>query len=220
MVRLILVDDEVDLLRGLATGLRLEGYAIDTATDGQTAIDLLGLSTYDLACLDVRMPGADGWEVCRWIRQHSVETRVIMLTAQDDITDRVRGLDLGADDYLVKPFGFAELAARIRALLRRPAAASGALVTHGGITIDTARRTVERNGLPLALSPKEFSLLRYLTLHGDRPVSAEELLEHVWDAQADPFSHVVKVTIMGLRKKLGPPDPIETMVGVGYRLAS
>jgi DNA-binding response OmpR family regulator len=226
-VRLLVVEDEADLSDALALGLRREGYAVDVALDGATALDKLATTDYDLVCLDLNLPDMDGREVCRVIRASSpidpAETapRVLMLTARDGLDDRVAGLDEGADDSLVKPFGFPELTARVRALLRRDVGGFGARMTLGALELDAARYDARRHGVELDLTPKEFALLRFLMLHPGEVLTPERLLEHVWDEHADPFSNTVRVTISNLRRKLaeaGPGQPIETVVGRGYRL--
>jgi DNA-binding response OmpR family regulator len=226
-VRLLIVEDEVDLATALAVGLRREGYAVDVVHDGASALERLTYTPYDVVCLDVGLPDGDGISVCRELRAtHDPNVgpapRVLMVTARSGLDDRVGGLDAGADDYLAKPYSFVELAARIRALLRRETANSGAVLRHGDIEVDTACFSARRGDLPLDLTPKEFALLRYLMLHPGQVLTPERLLEHVWDEQADPFSNTVRVTISTLRRKLAtasPEQPIETVVGVGYRLA-
>jgi DNA-binding response OmpR family regulator len=226
-VRLLVVDDEVDLADAVATGLRREGHAVDVAHDGGTALDLLGLDEYDLVLLDITMPGdLDGLDVCRAIRAGAAAgpmPRVLMLTARDEVDDRVTGLDAGADDYLVKPFAFKELSARVRTLLRREAAPSGALLEVGDLRLDTARQAAWRADVELDLTPKELSVLHWLLSRPGVVVSQEELLTHVWDANADPFTDTVRVTVGTLRRKLesarpDAPSPIETVIGQGYRL--
>jgi DNA-binding response OmpR family regulator len=227
-VRLLIVEDEHDLAQALAAGLRREGYAVDLAADGGTALERASLTDYDLVCLDLGLPDIDGREVCRRLKQGPRDgepaPRVLMLTARDSLDERVAGLDDGADDYLVKPFSFAELAARLRALARRDLGVGGAMMRVAGIELDAARFTVQRDGRALDLTAKEFALLRYFMLHPDEVLTPERLLEHVWDEHADPFTNTVRVTISNLRRKLatGPADdqPIETVIGVGYRLRS
>jgi len=223
----LVVDDEEELAEAVARGLRREGYAVDLAHSGEDALDRAWETPYDLVCLDLTMPGMDGLDVCRELRlnpPHGSAPRVLMLTARADVSDRVAGLDHGADDYLVKPFAFAELSARVRTLLRRDSSASSALVRIGDIVVDTARHRATRGGSEVALTAKEFALLRYFVTYPDRVISQEELLEHVWDANADPFTNTVRVTVGTLRRKLnaagpeGVDSPIETVIGSGYRL--
>jgi DNA-binding response OmpR family regulator len=224
-MRVLVVEDEADLADAVARGLRRDGYAVDVAYDGEEALDKLEVNAYDVVCLDLNLPGTDGIEVCRRLRaaqdSYTSVPRVLMLTARDTPGDRVLGLDEGADDYLVKPFDFEELKARIRALLRRDAGRSGALLQVGDLELDTARHEARRAGRQLALTPKEFSLLRYFMSRAGQVLSQEDLLEHVWDENADPFTNTVRVTVMTLRRKLadaGGGQPIETVVGRGYRL--
>ena len=225
-MRVLVVEDETDLADAIARGLRRDGYAVDVAYDGDEALDKAGVNAYDVICLDLNLPGVDGLEVCRQVRAGGSHDggpapRVLMLTARDGTRDRVAGLDEGADDYLVKPFEFDELKARIRALLRRDAGRSGALLRVGDLELDTARHEARRDGRPLALTPKEFALLRYFMARHGEVLSQEDLLEHVWDENADPFTNTVRVTVMTLRRKLaeaGEGQPIETVVGRGYRL--
>jgi DNA-binding response OmpR family regulator len=222
-VRLLVVEDERDLADAIAKGLRREGYAVDVAHDGGEALDKIAITPYDLVCLDLTLPVVDGREVCRRLRQgdDGESTRVLMLTARDSLDDRVAGLDDGADDYLVKPFAFPELAARVRTLLRRDAGRTGAVVKVGDLTIDTARHEATRGARVLDLTAKEFALLRYFVAHPGEVLSQEQLLEHVWDEYADPFTNTVRVTVGTLRRKLtaaGEEPVIETVIGSGYRL--
>ncbi len=223
-VRVLVVEDEVDLAEAVATGLRREGYAVDVANDGDEALAKLGYTEYDLVCLDLTLPRVDGTEVCRRIRSGetaSTDARVLMLTARDSVGDRVAGLDEGADDYLVKPYAFAELTARVRTLLRRDAGKSGALLRVGELSLDTARLTAHRGDRELDLTAKEFALLRYFMAHAGEVLSTEDLLEHVWDEFTDPFTNTVRVTVGTLRRKLsagGEVPIIETLIGSGYRL--
>lgn len=224
VMRVLVVDDEVDLAEAIARGLRREGYAVDLAHDGEEALEKARLTPYDLICLDITMPKIDGREVARTIRSepmHPEPPRILMLTARDEVQDRVAGLDDGADDYLVKPFAFPELTARIRTLMRRDAASSGSLVSVGSIALDTAAHSVTQNGEIISLTSKEFALLRYFMARPGMVISQEELLEHVWDENADPFTNTVRVTVGTLRRKLtiaGQEAPIETVIGAGYRL--
>jgi DNA-binding response OmpR family regulator len=227
-MRLLVVEDEQDLAEAIALGLRREGYAVDVAHDGQDALVKAAVYPYDLVCLDLNLPSVDGREICRQLRageRHDDEPtpRVLMLTARDTAADRIAGLDDGADDYLVKPFDFGELSARIRALLRRDAGRSGAVVTVGELELDTARREAKRADRPLDLTSKEFVLLRYFMSRPDEVISEGELLTHVWDENANPYTKTVRVTIATLRRKLADPgeeQPIETLIGSGYRLRS
>ena len=223
-MRLLVVEDEEDLAEGLRVGLSRTGYAVDVAGDAAGAYDRLTVNEYDLLLLDVNLPDSDGFTLCRSLRNGEVETpgdgnpRVLMLTARGGLDDRVRGLDEGADDYLVKPFALAELLARVRALLRRDTAGTSAVLSVGSLRLDAARHQASLGGVALALTPKEFGVLEYLMTRPGRVVSSEELLEHVWDANADPFTQTVRVTVGTLRRKLGD-GWIDTVVGRGYRLS-
>ena len=223
-MRLLVVDDEVELAEAIARGLRREGYAVDTAHDGDDALAKADVNAYDLVVLDITMPGTDGRAVCRALRDDPARAsppRVLFLTARDSLEDRVAGLDDGADDYLVKPFAFPELSARVRTLLRRDAGRSGAVLRVFSLELDTARHHATRRGRTLELTAKEFALLRYFMSRPGEVLSQEELLEHVWDENADPFTNTVRVTVGTLRRKLDPDgaDPaIETVIGAGYRL--
>jgi len=223
-MRILVVDDEVELAEAVARGLRREGYAVDLAFDGEEALRKAELTPYDLVCLDLTMPGIDGLEVCRRLREDPPEDddppRVLMLTARDSIDERIAGLDRGADDYLVKPFAFGELAARVRSLLRRDAARSSSVLVIGDIELDDAKKRARRGTRDLDLTAKEFALLRYFMAHVDEVLSQEHLLEHVWDEHADPFTNTVRVTVGTLRRKLSlddEPQAIETVIGSGYR---
>jgi DNA-binding response OmpR family regulator len=223
-MRLLVVEDEVDMAEAVAKGLRREGYAVDIATDGAAALERLAYTEYDLLCLDLTIPGVDGREICRRVRAGetaSTEARVLMLTARDGIDDRVAGLDDGADDYLVKPYAFAELTARVRTLLRRDAGRSGAVLRVGDLELDTARLEAKRGDRVLDLTAKELSLLRFFMSRPGEVLSSETLLEHVWDEFTDPFTNTVRVMVGTLRRKLtagGEPQLIETLIGAGYRL--
>ncbi|MDQ1725431.1 MAG: hypothetical protein QOG52_2459 [Frankiaceae bacterium] len=223
-VRVLVVEDEVDLAEAVATGLRREGYAVDIAHDGDEALEKLGYIEYDVVCLDLTLPKVDGTEVCRRIRSGETArsgARILMLTARDGVADRVSGLDEGADDYLVKPYAFAELTARVRTLLRRDAGRTGAVLHVGDLTLDTARLLASRGERDLDLTAKEFALLRYFMARAGEVLSTEDLLEHVWDEFTDPFTNTVRVTVGTLRRKLsvdGEPPLIETLIGSGYRL--
>jgi DNA-binding response OmpR family regulator len=225
-MRLLVVEDEVALAEALATGLRRDGYAVDVAYSGQAAAECLAVDRYDLVTLDLALPppGPDGPELCRRLRAGALgdpDTRVLMVTARDAVADRVAGLDGGADDYLVKPFALDELRARIRCLLRRPSGAGTATLTVGPLAIDTAALSATWGGNRIDLTPKELAVLRYLAMRPGVVVSQEELLAHVWDRNADPFTDTVRVTVGTLRRKLAAHSaspPIETVIGCGYRL--
>jgi DNA-binding response OmpR family regulator len=217
-VRVLLADDERMLADTVAGGLRQLAMAVDVVYDGDSALERLGVNRYDVAVLDRDMPGRTGDEVCRRIVDSGATTRVLLLTAAAGIRDRVEGLGLGADDYLTKPFAFAELVARLQALSRRTAPALPPVLERDGVTLDTTRHTAARDGLVLSLSPKEFAVLEVLLRAGGQVVSAEDLLEQAWDEHADPFTNSVRVTIMTLRRKLGDPPVIHTVPRVGYRL--
>jgi len=217
-MRVLVAEDFEVLARAIATGLRREGMAVDVVVGGDDALESLAVTRYDVVVLDRDLPGTHGDEVCRRIVAGGSGSRVLMLTAASTVADRVDGLGLGADDYLPKPFDFAELVARIRALARRPPVAVPLVLTTGDLTVDPARRVVFRAGRRLDLSPKECAVLECLLAAGDRVVSAEELLERVWDSAADPFTTAVKTTIRRLRLKLGDPPVIHTVREGGYRV--
>jgi DNA-binding response OmpR family regulator len=217
-MRVLVTEDDKVLATAVAAGLRREGMAVDVAFDGEAALEHVAVNRYDVVVLDRDLPGVHGDDVCRAITAGRSESRVLMLTAARSVRDRVEGLDLGADDYLPKPFDFAELVARIRALGRRAAAALPAILTRGDLSLDPARRVAVRAGRRLPLTPKELAVLECLLAADGRPVSAEELLERVWDEAADPFTSTVKTTIGRLRAKLGDPPVIETVRESGYRI--
>jgi len=217
-MRVLVVEDHPKLATTVATVLRREGMATDVAFDGHDALDHVAAADYDVIVLDRDLPGVHGDEVCRSLLAGGYPSRVLMLTAAGTIADRVAGLDLGADDYLPKPFDFAELCARIRALGRRSQPAVPPLLEHGDLVLDPARRVVTRAGEPLPLSPKEFAVLELLLSAAGTVVSAEEMLRRVWDEFADPVTTAVKVTISRLRSKLGDPPLIKTVPQAGYRI--
>jgi DNA-binding response OmpR family regulator len=217
-VRVLVAEDFEILARSIGTGLRREGMAVDVVLDGTAALDRLAVTRYEVVILDRDLPGVHGDEICRRLAHGRCETRVLMLTASDTIEDRVDGLSLGADDYLPKPFAFAELVARVQALGRRSAPAVPPVLEHGGILLDPARQFAARDGRPLDLTPKEFAVLEVLLRSASKAVSTEELLEQAWDAHADPFTNAVRVAVMTLRRKLGDPPVIATVPRVGYRL--
>jgi len=219
-MRVLVVEDFTILARTVGTGLRREGMAVDVVLAGEDALERLAVTPYDVVVLDRDLPGLSGDEVCRRIVAEHVGSRVLMLTAAGTVSQRVEGLGLGADDYLGKPFDFAELVARIRALARRPSVALPPVLRGGGVTLDPARRTADRSGRRLELSPKEFALLECLLAADGRVVSAEELLDRVWDEAADPFTTAVKTTVRRLRAKLGDPPVIHTVREAGYRIGT
>jgi DNA-binding response OmpR family regulator len=218
-MRVLVAEDVEDLAIAIAAGLRREGMAVDVVLDGDAALDHLALTPYDVVVLDRDLPGTHGDEVCRQLAGRP-GSRVLMLTAASTVRDRVEGLGLGADDYLPKPFDFAELVARIRAIGRRPATSLPPVLGQGDLTLDPGRRVAFRAGRRLDLSPKEFGLLEYLLAAGDRVVSAEDLLEGVWDEAADPFTTAVKQTMRRLRAKLGDPPVIHTVREGGYQVGA
>lgn len=224
-MRLLLVEDEEDLASAVARGLRRQGHAVDVATTVAESELKLASAEYDLLLLDWNLPDGAGIDICRRVAHGEVELfgserpRVLMLTARDEVEDRVLGLDSGADDYVVKPFAFAELAARVRALLRRDDVGSPVLEV-GDLELDPARFEAKQAGERLDLTAKEFSLLHYFMAHPGVVLSQETLLEHVWDEMADPFTNVVRVTISNLRRKLTDPSVVATVPGRGYRLVA
>ncbi|MEU8121345.1 response regulator transcription factor [Spirillospora sp. NPDC049024] len=217
-MRVLVVEDERVLADAIATGLRRQTLAVDVAYDGAGALERTGVNEYDVIVLDRDLPKVHGDDVCKQLVAQRYPARIIMLTAAGELDDRVEGLSIGADDYLAKPFAFAELIARVRALGRRAAAPLPPVLERAGITLDPARREVSRDGRPVELTRKEFAVLEVLLSADGAVVSSEHLLEKAWDEHIDPFTNVVRVTMMTLRKKLGDPPVIETVPGVGYRL--
>jgi DNA-binding response OmpR family regulator len=217
-MRVLVVEDQRRLAEAVAEGLRREGMAVDVSHDGADALTHVAVNRYDVVVLDRDLPLVHGDQVCRALVAQGGEARVLMLTAATTIADRVDGLELGADDYLPKPFEFAELVARVRALARRPGTALPPKLERGDVTLDSARRVAFRGERRLLLTPKEFALLEHLMAADGRVVSAEELLARVWDEAADPFTSTVKTTIGRLRGKLGDPPVIETVREAGYRI--
>jgi DNA-binding response OmpR family regulator len=217
-MRVLVVEDHRRLATAVADGLRREGMAVDLAFDGADALAHVAINRYEVVVLDRDLPGLHGDQVCRALVCEQSDTRVLLLTAASTIKDRVEGLGLGADDYLPKPFDFAELVARIRALARRSTAAQPLTLAHGDVRLDPGRRVAVRGERRLALSPKEFAVLEYLLAADGRVVSAEELLARVWDEAANPFTTTIKTTIGRLRAKLGEPPLIETVRESGYRI--
>ena len=217
-MRVLLVEDERTLAGTIERGLRREGMAIDVAFDGRDAVEKAGVNQYDVVVLDRDLPVLHGDDVCRTLVSEGSSARILMLTASGEIDARVEGLSLGADDYLPKPFAFAELVARIRALQRRPPSPPRPVLVYGDIELDRGRRSAVRGGRNLRLTRKELGVLEVLLEERGQVVSAEELLERVWDEHADPFTNAVRVTVMHLRRKLGDPPVIETVIGEGYRV--
>jgi DNA-binding response OmpR family regulator len=219
-LRVLIAEDDSELAEVLATGLRRENMAVDIALTGDAAEEKLTATDYDVLVLDRDLPGIHGDDVCRQVVASGVPTRILMLTAADSVGDRVVGLTLGADDYLAKPFAFAELVARIHALGRRASAALPPLLAYADLLLDPSRLIAERSGQRLRLTPKEFSVLEVLLGARGGLVTTEHLLERVWDENADPFTNTVRTTMMRLRQKLGQPPLIRTVPGRGYQMAS
>jgi DNA-binding response OmpR family regulator len=217
-MRVLVAEDEPRVADAIARGLRRHGAAVDVAPDGGRALFLARVHPYDVVVLDRDLPEVHGDDVCRALNAEQPETKVLMLTAARSTEDVVDGLSLGADDYLLKPFRFAELVARVHALARRAGAARPAVLTHGDLRLDPARRTVTRGDREVGLARKEFGVLHTLMAAGGDVVTTEDLLASVWDANVDPFSNIVRMTVMKLRRKLGEPAVIETVPGVGYRV--
>jgi DNA-binding response OmpR family regulator len=220
VVRVLVVEDFEPMARAIGTGLRREGMAVDVAHDGNQALEYLAVTGYDVVVLDRDLPGVHGDEICRQLAAGRAASRILMLTAAGSLTDKVDGLNLGADDYLAKPFDFPELTARIRALGRRAATPLPPVLHHSDIRLDPSSRAASRAGRRLALSAREFAVLEYLLGAAGRVVSAEELLERVWDEAADPFTTAVKQTMYRLRAKLGDPPVIHTVREGGYRIGA
>jgi DNA-binding response OmpR family regulator len=214
-MRVLLVEDHATLAGRIAQGLRQAGMAVDAVYDGAAAVEAASRSPYDVIVLDRDLPVVHGDQVCRALAGSG--PRILMLTAAGQVEDRVGGLELGADDYLGKPFVFAELVARVRALSRR-APSTPPILRRGDLSVDRARHRASRGARPLSLTRKEFGILEMLLAADGALVSAEELLEHVWEADVDPFSNIVSVTMARLRRKLGDPPLIETVIGKGYRM--
>jgi two-component system OmpR family response regulator len=220
-MRLLVVEDEPKMAAALARGLRGAGYAVDLASDGEEAVYEATSRDYDAVVLDVMLPGADGFEVCERLRADGRWQPVLMLTARDGVDDRIRGLDTGADDYLVKPFSFDELLARLRALLRRAPGERPARVEAGELVVDPASHEVRLGGEPIDLSPREFSLLELLARHAGEAIPREAILEHVWDRSQTGSTNIVDVYVSQIRRKLerdGHPRLIHTVRGIGFRL--
>jgi DNA-binding response OmpR family regulator len=218
-MRVLVVEDERLLANAIADGLRRQAMAVDVAYDGVGALERTAVNDYDVVILDRDLPIVSGDEVCTTLVESGVDTRILMLTAATAVPQRIAGLGLGADDYLTKPFAFGELTARVQALARRARSAAPPILERAGIRLDPHRRTVTRDGEPVGLSRKEFAVLAELLRAEGGAVSAEQLLERAWDENIDPFTGVVRFTIMMLRRKLGQPPVIVTVPGTGYRIA-
>ncbi|MEG1050409.1 MAG: response regulator transcription factor [Oscillospiraceae bacterium] len=220
-MKILVVEDEKDLRESLTEGLRLEGYGVDCCEDGETADRLAFEECYDLIILDLNLPKMDGIEVLENIRERDNQVNVLVLSARGATDDKILGLDCGANDYMTKPFHFAELQARVRSLLRRKTVLENTVLTCGGIALDTVSHRVTAAGQPVSLTGKELRILEYMLLHKGRVISQQELLDHVWDGSVDCFSNSVRVHISSLRKKLRTQlgiDPIKNMIGEGYTL--
>ncbi|MDG4792325.1 response regulator transcription factor [Micromonospora sp. WMMD1082] len=218
-MRILVVEDERNLADAIARGLRKRGMAVDVAYDGDSGHEMAFVTRYDVVVLDRDLPGMHGDQICAELAASGALTRVLMLTASGTVADRVEGLQLGADDYLPKPFAFDELVARVQALGRRATPAAPPVLELADLVVDPARRVATRGGQQVELTNKEFGVLCELLKARGAVVSSEELLERVWDANTDPFTTIVRVTVMTLRRKLGDPPLIETVVGAGYRTA-
>ena len=218
-MRLLVVEDEKALCESIAKGLRLDGYEVDTVFDGEEAMDIISTESYDLIILDLNLPGMDGLDILKNMRASDNETNVLILSARGGLNDKIEGLDSGANDYLCKPFHFEELEARVRSLTRRRTVQNNIVLECGEISLNTKTRTAFAKGEEIALTRKELAILEYLILHQGRPVSQEELIEHVWDGSVDSFSNSIRVHISALRKKIRTAlgkDPITNRVGQGY----
>ena len=220
-MHILVIEDEEQLCCSIAEGLRMNGYETDTCFDGDEGLELCLTENYDLILLDLNLPGTDGLEILRQFREHNTNTPVLILSARDQIEDKVNGLDLGANDYLTKPFHFQELEARIRSLTRRKFVQEDVCLKWNQLTFDTRTREASVNGVPLSLTRKESSLLEYFLLHQNRVISPEEMIEHIWDGSVNTFSNSIRVHISSLRKKLKAAigfDPIQNKIGQGYIL--
>ena len=218
-MRLLVVEDEKALCESIAKGLRLDGYEVDTAFDGEEAMEIISTDSYDLIILDLNLPGMDGLHILKNMRASDNETNVLILSARGGLSDKIEGLDSGANDYLCKPFHFEELEARVRSLTRRRTVQNNIVLECGEISLNTKTRTAFAKGEEVLLTRKELAILEYLILHQGRPVSQEELIEHVWDSSVDSFSNSIRVHISALRKKIRTAlgyDPITNRVGQGY----
>lgn len=220
-MRILIVEDEQELLRDIAKGLTLKGYAVDQADNGNTGCQMALDEEYDLIVLDLNLPGLDGFSILKELRQERPQTKVLILSANSELESKLSGFELGASDYLTKPFYFAELEARIRVLLNRKFVQQANRLTYETLTLNTLNRTAEIDGVPIGLTTKEFSILEYFLLNPGRLITQQEIIDHVWNGDADPFSNSVRVHLSALRKKLKNAlghDPIRTKIGEGYLL--
>lgn len=221
VIKILVVEDEQELCNSIAEGLELDGYITECCYDGETAFEKIMVEQYDLVILDLNLPFMDGIDIIKSIRKLGNDTKILILSARDSVASRVKGLDIGANDYLVKPFAFSELEARIRNLLRRNFSQQNVIIKENNLSFDSNKRELSINGIPLSLTKKELAIFEYLILNKPKVISQEELLSHAWDSNADSFSSVVRVHIATLRKKLKNSlgyDPIKTKIGEGYYL--
>ena len=220
-MRMLVIEDEPELLQDISKGLILKGYAVDQADNGEIGCQMAIDEEYDLIVLDLNLPGMDGFSILKELRKERPQTKVLILSANSELDSKLSGFELGASDYLTKPFHFAELEARIRVLLNRKFIQQSSCLTYQGISLNTLNRTIEINGVPVSLTTKEFSILEYFLLNQGRLITQQELIDHVWNGDADPFSNSIRVHLSALRKKLKNAlghDPIQTKIGEGYRL--
>ena len=220
-MRILIIEDETELLQDIAKGLALKGYAVDQADNGKTGCQMVLDEEYDVVILDLNLPGMDGFSILKALRQAKSPTKVLILSANSELESKLSGFELGASDYLTKPFHFAELEARIRVLLNRKFVQESNRLSYREISLDTLNRTIEVSGVPVSLTTKELAILEYFLLHQGRLITQQELIDHVWNGDADPFSNSIRVHLSALRKKLKSAlgyDPIQTRLGEGYRL--
>lgn len=221
-MRILIIEDEKELLQDLSKGLGLKGYAVDQADNGTIGCQMAVDEEYDLVVLDLNLPGMDGFEILKHLRQDRPETKILILSANHQLNSKLSGFELGASDYLTKPFHFAELEARIRALLNRKFIQQASCLTYGKLSLNTLNRTVNFDGMPVEFTAKELAILEYFLLHQGKLIAQQELIEHVWNGDADPFSNSIRVHLSAMRKKLRGVmgcDPIQTKIGEGYILA-
>lgn len=222
-MKILIVEDEKDLQETIAEGLKIDGYAVGTCNNGEEAIEICMIENYDLIILDLNLPKVDGMKVLEEIRKKNSEIKILILSARNDVINKVNGLDLGANDYMTKPFEFAELEARIRNLLRRDFVQKNNILTFDKVKMDLSKHTVYIDGKEVILTKKEFSILEYFMLNPNKTISQEELIEHIWDSTVNSFSGAIRVHITALRKKIREIigyDLIHTKIGVGYYLSS